>query len=182
MKTITKEYTVYDLEDLKQDDELCDKIYQKFWIDNADNINPWADENINSFNKFADTLNMKLDFSLSNADYPDRGCYIKLIPNYELDNKDYKELLKDYKGVGYCFCDDLKTFTLKLLDKEEYGVLGEGERYKAIIISTDNFVQEIQNKMFDLWFKDNQYYFSKESFLNDVEANEWQFDEDGNLF
>tara|TARA_R100001510_G_scaffold50268_1_gene49174 strand:+ start:39 stop:587 length:549 start_codon:yes stop_codon:yes gene_type:complete len=182
MKTITKEYTVYDLEDLKQDDELCEKIYQKFWLNDANNTNPWADENINSFKKFADTLNMKLDFSLSNADYPDRGCYIKLTPDYELGNKDYREALENYTGNGYCFCDDLKTFTLKLLDKEEYGVLGEGDRYKAIIISTNDFAQEIQNKMFDLWFADNKDYFSKESFLNDIEANEWQFDADGNLF
>ena len=36
--------------------------------------------------------------------------------------------------------------------------------------------------MFDLWYADNKDYFSKESFLNDVEANEWQFDADGNLF
>ena len=174
MKSITKEYKVYDLEDLKQDDELCERIYQKFWIDNGDNINPWADENLDSFKLFANTLNMKFDYSLSNADYPDRGCYIKL------DTSDYhyiapnKELLKDYEGVGYCFCDDLKTFTLKLLNKKEYKVLCEW--------STNDFVQEIQNKMFDLWFADNKDYFSKESFLSDVKANEWQFDADGNLF
>ena len=100
-KTITKEYTVYDFEDLKQDDELCDKIYQKFWIDNSDNINPWADENLDSFKLFADTLNMKFDYSLSNGEYQDRGCYIKLTPDYYFDNKDYKELLKDYTGNGY---------------------------------------------------------------------------------
>jgi|TARA_R100000231_G_scaffold14262_1_gene15616 hypothetical protein len=182
MKTITKEYTVYDLEDLKQDDELCDKIYQKFWIDNGDNINPWADENLDSFKKFADTLNMGIDYSLSNGEYSDRGCYIKLTPDYELGNKDYREALENYTGNGYCFCDDLKTFTLKLLDKEEYGVLGEGERYKAIIISTDNFAQEIQNKMFEMWFSDNQDYFSKETFLNCVEMNKYEFDENGNLF
>jgi hypothetical protein len=174
MKTITKEYTVYDIEDLKKDDELCDKIYQKFWIDNGDNINPWADENINSFKLFADTLNMKISYSLSNGEYEDRGCYIKLTPDYYFDNKDYKELLKDYTGNGYCFCDDLKTFTLKLLNKKEYKVLCEW--------STNDFVLEIQNKMFDMWFEDNQDYFSKESFLDHVESNGYEFDEDGNLF
>tara|TARA_Y100001972_G_scaffold32995_1_gene40879 strand:- start:55 stop:603 length:549 start_codon:yes stop_codon:yes gene_type:complete len=182
MKLVTKEYKVYDFNDLKQDDELCDKIYQKFWIDNGNNINTWADENLDSFKLFANTLNMNFNYSLSNGEYQDRGCYIKLTPDYELGNKDYREALENYTGNDYCFCDDLKTFTLKLLDKEEYGVLGEGERYKAIIISTDNFVQEIQNKMFDLWFKDNQYYFSKESFLYHVESNELKFDADGNLF
>ena len=173
-KVITKEYTVYDFNDLKQDDELCDKIYQKFWINNGDNINTWADENLDSFKLFANTLNMKFDYSLSNGEYQDRGCYIKLTPDYYLDNKDYKELLKDYTGNGYCFCDELKIFTLKLLDKKEYKVLCEW--------STNDFVLEIQNKMFDLWFKDNQYYFSKESFLDYVESNAWQFDVDGNLF
>ena len=174
MKTITQEYTVYDFNDLKQDDELCDKIYQKFWLNDANNINPWADENLDSFKLFANTLNMKFDYSLSNGEYQDRGCYIKLTPDYYLDNKDYKELLKDYTGNGYCFCDELQVFTLKLLDKKEYKVLCEW--------STNDFVLEIQNKMFDLWFKDNQYYFSKESFLDHVESNEWQFDADGNLF
>ena len=174
MKTITKEYKVYDFNDLKQDDELCDKIYQKFWIDSEDNINTWADENLDSFKLFANTLNMKFDYSLSNGEYQDRACYIKLTADYYLDNKDYKELLKDYTGNGYCFCDELQVFTLKLLDKKEYKVLCEW--------STNDFVLEIQNKMFDLWFKDNQYYFSKESFLDHVESNEWQFDADGNLF
>ena len=174
MKTITKEYTVYDLEDLKKDDELCNKIYQKFWIDNGDNINPWADENLDSFKLFADTLNMKFDYSLSNGEYQDRGCYIKLTPDYYFDNKYYKELLKDYTGNGYCFCDELQVFTLKLLDKKEYKVLCEW--------STNDFVLEIQNKMFEMWFGDNQDYFSKESFLNHVESNEWEFDENSNLF
>tara|TARA_A100000171_G_scaffold44659_1_gene47672 strand:- start:4871 stop:5389 length:519 start_codon:yes stop_codon:yes gene_type:complete len=169
-----KEYTVYDFEDLKQDDELCDRIYQKFWLENSNNINPWSDENLDSFKLFAETLNMKFDCSLSNAEYPDRGCYIKLIPNYHLDNKDYKEILQDYKGNGYCFCDDLKTFTNKLLDKKEYKVLCEW--------STNDFVLDIQNKMFEMWFADNQEYFSKEMFLNHVESNEYEFDENGNLF
>ena len=90
-------------------------------------------------------------------------------------------MLKDYTGNGYCFCDDLANFTNTLLDKKEYRVLGESQRYKSIIISTDDFVSEIQNKMFELWFEDNQYYFSKQSFLDHVESNEWEFDEDGNF-
>ena len=168
VKIVDEEYKVYGFDDLKKDDELCEKIHQKFWIDNGDNINVWADENIESFKKFADTLNMEFDYILSNAEYPDRGCYIKLTPTYNQDNKDYRELLKDYKGVGYCFCDELKTFTLELLDKKEYKVLCEW--------STNEFVLDIQNKMFEMWFRDNQDYFSKESFLSYVEANEYEFD------
>ena len=48
--------------------------------------------------------------------------------------------------------------------------------------STNEFCKEIQNKMLDLWFADNQYYFSKESFLNNVEANQWQFYANGSLY
>jgi len=174
MKVKTEEYKVYQLDDLEKDDELCEKIYQKFWIDNAANTNFWADEILNSFEKFADTLNMEFDASLSNAEYPDRGCYIKLIPDYHLNNKDYKDLLKDYMGNEYYSCENLKAFTLKLLDKKEYKVLCEW--------STNDFVLEIQNKMFEMWFADNQDYFSKESFLSYVESNEWEFEENGNLF
>ena len=36
--------------------------------------------------------------------------------------------------------------------------------------------------MLDLWFTDNQYYFTKESFLNNVEANDWQFYANGSLY
>ena len=176
MKTITKEYTVYDLEDLKQDDELCDKIYQKFWIDNGDNINPWADENINSFKLFADALNMKIDYSLSNAEYPDRGCYIKLDTSnyyYKAPNKRAEHislLLKDYTGNGYCFCVDLKDYADKLISEwhKDYSI--------------DEFAEDIQNRMFEMWFQDNQDYFSKEYFLNDVESNSYEFTIDGKLF
>jgi len=176
MKTITKEYTVYDLEDLKQDDELCDKIYQKFWIDNSSNINPWADENINSFKLFADTLNMGINYSLSNGEYSDRSCYIKLDTcNYHdiRPNKIAEHiflLLKDYTGNGYCFCADLKDYADKLISEwhKDYSI--------------DDFAQDIQNFMFQMWFADNQDYFSKESFLNYVESNEYEFDENGNLF
>ncbi len=176
MKTITKEYTVYDFKDLKKDDELCDKIYQKFWIDSGNNINPWADENINSFKLFADTLNMNFNYSLSNGEYQDRGCYIKLDTSdyhYIAPNNRAKHislLLKDYTGNGYCFCVDLKTYADKLI----------AEWHKDY--SIDDFAQDIQNRMFEMWFKDNQDYFSKETFLDYVESNEWEFDENCNLF
>jgi hypothetical protein len=176
MKTITKEYTVYDFEDLKQDDELCDKIYQKFWLDNANNINFWADENINSFKLFADTLNMGIDYSLSYGEYQDRGCYIKLDTSdyhYIAPNKRAEHiylLLEDYTGNGYCFCADLKVYADQLISEwhKDYSI--------------DDFAEDIQNRMFEMWFADNKYHFSKESFLNNVEANGYEFDADGNLF
>ena len=174
-KTITKEYVVYDLEDLKKDDELCDKVYQKFWIDNGENINPWADENIDSFKKFAETINMPLDFSLSNAEYPDRGCYIKLDTSYYENKSSNKnpiiiyELIKDYKGNGYYLCDALKTYTEKLID----------EWHKDLTV--DDFAEDLQHKMFKLWFEDNRDYFSKKQFLTYVELNDYEFDEDGSL-
>ena len=173
MKIITKKYKVFNIADLKKDDELCDNIYQKFWLESEDNINPWADENLDSFKTFTGCLGFGFDCSLSNAEYADKGCYIKLTPDYYLDNKHYREALKDYTGNGYCFCDDLKTFTLKLLDKKEYKVLCEW--------SINDFVLEIQNKMFNLWFTDNKDYFSKETFLESVELNDYEFTADGTL-
>jgi hypothetical protein len=35
--------------------------------------------------------------------------------------------------------------------------------------------------MFDMWFADNQDYFSKEMFLDYVESNRYEFDENGYL-
>ena len=173
MRTVTEEYKVFNIVDLKKDDELCNNIYQKFWLESENNINLWADENLDSFKTFADCLGFGFDCSLSNAEYADRGCYVKLIPNYELDNKDYKELLQDYKGNGYYLCENLKTFTLKLLAKKEYKVLCED--------NIDNFVEEIQNEMFNFWFRDNKDYFSRETFLESVECNDYEFTADGRL-
>lgn len=175
MKTITKKYTVYDFEDLKKDDELCDKIYQKFWIDNGDNINFWADENIDSFKKFAETLNMSLDYCLSNDEYPCRDNYIKLDHSdydYVSPRKRAKRIanaIEGYKGNGYCFCEDLRIYAEKLV----------AEWHKDYSIT--DFCEDIQNRMEELWFQDNRYYFSKENFLEMVEANGYEFDQDGNL-
>ncbi len=65
MRIITKKYKAFNIDDLKKDDELCNTIYQKFWLESEDNINPWADENINSFKTFADCLGFGFDYSLS---------------------------------------------------------------------------------------------------------------------
>ena len=169
MRIITKKYKAFNIADIKKDDELCNTIYQKFWLENEYNINPWADENINSFKTFADCLGFGFDYSLSNAEYADRGCYIKLIPDYDLDNKDYREALEDYTGNGYCFCDDLKNYADKLISEwhKDYSI--------------DEFAQDIQNKMFKLWFADNKDYFSKETFLESVELNDYEFDENNQL-
>ena len=175
MKTITKKYTVYDFEDLKKDDELCNDIYQEFWLDDPDNINPWADENLDSFKKFAETINMSLDYNLSNAEYPCGSNYIKL------DYSDYDYIvprkiaerianaIEGYKGNGYCFCEDLRIYAEKLV----------AEWHKDYSIT--DFCEDIQNRMEELWFQDNLYYFSKENFLEMVEANGYEFDQDGNL-
>ena len=66
-----------------------------------------------------------------------------------------QEILKNYKGNGYYICDILKDFTF-YLNKGNYKYLCEW--------NTNNLVLKIQNKMLDLWFKDNQDYFSKEYF------------------
>ena len=173
MRIITKKYKAFNIADLKKDDELCNTIYQKFWLENEYNINPWADENLKSFKTFADCLGFGFDYLLSNAEYADRGCYIKLIPNYDFDNKDYTELLQDYEGNGYYLCDNLSTFTLKLLAKKEYKVLCKD--------NINDFIEEIQNKMFELWFSDNKNHFSKETFLESVELNDYEFDENNQL-
>ena len=65
-KTITKKFTIYDLEDLKKDNKLCDRIYAEFWLDSS-NTNAWLDENIRSLEAFAKTLYMTLNYELSNT-------------------------------------------------------------------------------------------------------------------
>jgi hypothetical protein len=175
-KIITKKFTIYDQEDLQKDDELCNKIYEKFWLD-SNNTNAWLDENIKSFETFAKTFYMILNYELSNNMDGDYRDFVVLTPKddfYALDNKNYKKLLKNYKGIGYYMCQDLKIFTLKLLDKKEYKVLDES--------STKKFKSEIENKMLSMWRFDNAHHFSKENFLEVVESNDYKFYEDGTLY
>lgn len=176
-KIITKKFTIYDHEDLQKDDELCNKIYEKFWL-NSNNTNPWGNENIKSFETFAKNLYMTLKYELSDNIDGDYRDYIILTPEYEfyaeITNKNYKKLLKNYKGIGCCMCEDLKIFTLKLLDKKEYKVLDES--------STKKFKQEIERKMLRLWRADNSQHFSKEYFFGVVVSNDYKFYEDGTLY
>ena len=175
MKTITKKYTVYDFKDLKKDDELCNDIYQEFWLDDPNNINPWSDETIDSFKNFAETINMSLDYCLSNAEYPCRDNYIKLDHSYydyvspRKRAESIANAIEGYKGNGYCFCEDLRIYAEKLV----------AEWHKDYSIT--DFCEDMQNRMEELWFENNRYHFSKENFLEMVEANGYEFDEDGNL-
>ena len=177
-KIITKKFTIYDLEDLKKDDELCNKIYEKFWLYDESNTNPWQDENLHCFKTFAKRLHMKMEsWTLSGSEDDCARDYIELVPDdsfYALDNKNYKRLLKKYEGIGYYMCENLKIFTLNLLDKKEYKVL-DGS-------STNKFIKEIQNRMLRLWYDDQASHYSKRSFLDCVECNDYKFYEDGTLY
>ena len=176
MKVMTKQYEVFDIEDLKKDAELCDRIYQKFWIDDPHNINTWADKNIDSFKDFAVTLNMTFDCSLSNSEYPDRGCYIKLdASNYDYvapsQRQNYiADRLKNYSSNHEYICENLRIYANKLL----------GEWHKGYSIT--KFCEDMERRMWHLWFEDNRYYFSKENFLETVEANGYEFYEDDGDF
>jgi hypothetical protein len=175
MRIITKKYKAFNIADIKKDDELCNTIYQKFWLENENNINPLADENLESFKTFADCLGFGFDYSLSNAGYPDRSCYIRLDASnydYTAPSKRAEQIAKSiegYKGNGYCICEDLRIYADKLLEEwhKDYSI--------------HDFATDIQHKMFELWFADNRDYFSKESFLECVEFNDYEFDENNQL-
>ena len=91
-KTITKKFTIYDLEDLKKDNKLCDRIYTEFWLDDS-NTNACLDENIRSLETFAKTLYMILNYELSDNLHDIYRDFIVLTPKddfYALENKNYK--------------------------------------------------------------------------------------------
>ena len=78
--------------------------------------------------------------------------------------------IEGYKGTGYCFCESLIIYAEKLV----------AEWHKDYSIT--DFCEDMQNRMWELWFEDNRYHFSKENFLEMIEANDYEFDQDGNLF
>ena len=71
-------------------------------------------------------------------------------------------------------CENLKIFTLNLLDKKEYKVLDES--------STKKFIKEIQNRMLRLWYEDNASHYSKRTFLDTVSYHDYKFYKDGTLY
>ena len=95
-KVITKKFTIYDLEDLKKDDELCNKIYEKFWLYDESNTNPWQDENLHSFKTFAKRLHMKMEsWTLSGSEDDCARDYIELIPS----DRDWETFSKSFKRM-----------------------------------------------------------------------------------
>lgn len=176
MQTILKKINLYELKDLKKDNDIFNLCYEK-WAYDENNINPWADDNIESFNELAENINLSLNYSLSNSEYPSRSCYINYDTDFydDLSNKEAKEIikerLKDYKGIGFYLCEDQRKFALNLINnkfKNNYSI--------------KDFADDLSAHVFNLWFKDNQHHFSKENFLNTIDANNYLFTESGDIY
>jgi len=172
-RQVVNKYMVYDLEDLKKDNEMSNKIYEN-WRWHDEGINDWAEDAMEGIKKFAKTLNMRLDYSLSQSEYPDRSDYLKFdTSKYDYvapgdRNRQIANAIKDLEEEEYYF--PLVEHTKKLTKKwhKDYSI--------------EDFAQDLSDFIWKVWFKNNEEYYSKEHFLDLVEMNGYEFTEDGDIF
>ena len=77
-------------------------------------------------------------------------------------------------NVNYQF--DISLDDLRCL----FCTMGQGVNYWACEVTIGN-IEEEEDEDGNIWFKDNQDYFSKESFLEYVELNDYEFTANGTL-
>tara|TARA_R110000751_G_scaffold249746_1_gene349365 strand:+ start:239 stop:769 length:531 start_codon:yes stop_codon:yes gene_type:complete len=175
MKIISKEIKIYEYSDLLKNENLLKKCHNN-WAQNENNIPYVSEENIDGFKNFITELNFSLvNYSLSYSEYGDRADFIDCEFSY-YDTFNNKEILysitdkiKDYNSM-FWVDDFLKEFSLKYLKK-----------YNSKTFDLKDFVSELKHKFITNYYKDNQYYYSKESFLEMILCNDYEFTEEGKI-
>ena len=158
MRVITKEFNIYTFNDAPK--EVKEKIIEMFRACPY-HYQHHMDERIKTLKKLAEVLDGDLDYSLSCV--PDRGEFIKIRPKYdELNFQALLESKDDCPLTGVCYDDDI----LDCLKLQGYSIGG--------LNSALNFyIKSIHDEYDDM--------VSEEYLKEHCEANEYEFNEDGNI-
>ena len=176
MKILTKQIKIYEYSDLLKNKNLLEKCHNN-WLQDENNIPYCAEENIDGLKNFLTELNFSLvNYSLSNSEYGDRGDFLQCEFSYYDAFNNNKEILdsitdkiKNYTPILW-IDDVLKDFSLKYLEK-----------YNSKTFDIKDFITELKHQFITNYYKDNQYYYSKESFLETILCNGYEFTEEGNI-
>lgn len=176
MKTITRKYKIYNVNELSQ--EARDKARQKFNEDNDyvflsdcmnERLHELLEENkikdLNDTSK-AGTKPTQVLYSLSRSQGD--GCMFE-------GNFEWNEYSVNIKHSGHYYHENSKVITIRDEEGNEIDVAEPNEVFDALYVK---ICKELEQYGYN--FMDNED--SEESFINTCEANEYTFLEDGTMF
>lgn len=194
MKTITKEYTIYSIEELKE--KAFDKAYAN-WTTSVEY--PWYSENIQTIKKFCELFSLRLEYYSYNCQsfqfsfssqheteidklsgsrlcaylYNNYSGYLFNQKQYHSkDNVRYSRIFleKNYELTGWYLDYTILDIILKFLECPEKD------------ITFLKLMDKCLNAAFDSCMEDIKYYFSEERFKEICEEEDYMFLEDGTKF
>lgn len=177
MRTVTKEYTVYDYNDLLANKELKERVLKENWDINVTFdwwdwiIESWIEENEENGIEF---IRKSIEFDL----YRYKGCKCdyevdidKALLNIDILTEKEKRRIKQLIYNGVCDYDSYITDQHPLVKKMM------NKLYKAI----ERMEGLARNELYDRLWKEYDYLTSEESILETIQANEYEFLEDGTI-
>lgn len=177
MRTETKEYTVYDYNDLLANKELKERVLENHYDINVNFdwwewiVDNWIDENDKKGIEF---IRKSLEFDL----YRYRGCKCdyevnidKLLPYIESLTDKEKKIVKYLIDNGICEYDSYITDQHPLVKKMMNKLFKEIERMEGLA----------RNDLYYKLDKEYEYLTSEEAILETIQANEYEFLEDGTI-
>jgi hypothetical protein len=154
MRTIEK--TIYKFEELDE----CAKSRAREWYRSGIDY-PWWDEVQSSLREFCDEFGISvLDYSIGG-----RGAFIRTdANNSHFRGRKLSQFDREAMPTGFCFdCSLRYTFA------DEWKKSGDAlESFKSAL---ESFLHEVEN--------DIEYQYSDEAVEESIEANEYEFDENG---
>lgn len=205
MRTITNTFNVYTFDELSN--EAKENAINSFRY--KDNYLSWQDEAINTIKKIAAAMNCEAEWysydgikyyvSFTSKEYEDiealegKRAYAYIVNNYLMPNKSYKTYWKDrciytdgrknwtrksnlfYSWddcpfTGYCMdCCFIEAWKEWENDFNKYSTVGD-------------FIELVANNLAEDWTKDNEYQQTDEYIIEMIEANDYEFLEDGRLY
>lgn len=204
MRTITNTFNVYSFEELSE--EAKEKAIESFRL--AIDF-PYREEAINSIEKISKAMNCDAEYysydgicysvEFISKEYEDietiqgKRAYAYIVNNYLMPNKSYKIYWKNrciytdgrknpkrksnlfynwddcpFTGYGmdYCFIEAWKNWEKNF---NKYSTVGE-------------FINLVADTLGKAWTEDNEYQLTDESIINMIEANDYEFFENGKQF
>lgn len=178
MKTITKEYSVYTIDELSK--EAQEKAHEK-WVENNDYF--FLEDDLNErLHELLEENNIKDLNDTSKAGT--RPTQVMYSLSYRQGDGamfegmfQWKEYTIHVKHSGHYYHYNSKNFSIMLTDTEE-----EPENYLEVEKEFDDIYVDICNKLARYGYDYIEYEDSMEAFEEACDANEYTFLEDGSMF
>ena len=183
MKTVTKEFRVYDFEELSE--KAQEKAYQK-WYEIQDFA--CSDEYRDTMKAFEEAFNVKVyDWNVDTCNY-DYRFRLNDMPEFKFEDENRKTLKEKIRVSKYIIgrLDSKKDttnciFTGFCADCDILGIYNMVKNWQAFFLDYDSFIRASLENFFSAWSKDMEYSFSMENFKENY-ANEESYLENGKVF